>query len=308
MASILKVCQLGVGNWGQIVADKLRRTPGAEFVGAFDADPMRTTIKAPNWRAALERLRPDAVVVCTPAGTHAEVAEFTTRRAIPSLVEKPLCTDSIALTRLRSVAGGRRLMAGHILRFCPAYAELERLVSQQRFGTARSVTIQRASVARCRGGESAWITMAPHDLSTLFALGAGPLRSVRITGSNAQLRARLEFTTLRAVLSYDTRARKRRRELSLRTDAATLHLDESAPAKLTATTSTGARSMHIPQGDALQLELEHFISCVRDGAPFRTGIEEAAPVVRALELGIEAMQAWQRPSQPQAAWGCEVAK
>ena len=304
------MCLLGQGRWGQVVANRLRSSSRAGRVDVFDTDPRRSTVLAANWREAVVQARPQVVVVCTPSRTHAEIAAFTTQRGLATLVEKPLCTDSEELLRLSQIAGGKRLMAGHLLRFHPGYQMLEHLVTKQTYGRLQGVEIHRTSLARDREGESAWVTMAPHDLSTLFALGLGSLNRLNIQGDLSRIVARLEFDTVEAVLRYDTQASARRRELCARATSATFRLDEDSPTQLAVTSPTERSLIPIPTGNALQLELDHFLRCAQSGDPFRTGIEEAAPVVHALELGMRALKRqtvrkWSSAQQMQCHEGAE---
>jgi predicted dehydrogenase len=76
--------------------------------------------------AMLERARLDAVLVCSPSGTHAEVALDALDAGLHVLVEKPLCLtqpDAAAIAE-RARRTGRVVQVGYMKRFDPAYEAL----------------------------------------------------------------------------------------------------------------------------------------------------------------------------------------
>lgn len=85
-----------------------------------------------DWRDAYDREEVDAVVVCSPNGTHAEVVRASIDLGVHVLVEKPMCiaiedADAIvAAARARDVV----VMVGYMKRYHPGYeALLSRLPS-----------------------------------------------------------------------------------------------------------------------------------------------------------------------------------
>jgi predicted dehydrogenase len=76
-----------------------------------------------EWEAMLDGERLDAVVVCSPHGTHAEVVLAALDRGLHVLVEKPLCIvpdDAAAICRRRDEAG-LVVQVGYMKRFDAAY-------------------------------------------------------------------------------------------------------------------------------------------------------------------------------------------
>jgi len=79
-----------------------------------------------DFRGLLDAGGLDAVVVCSPAGTHAEVAVAALDAGLHVFVEKPMCitladADSIIAARDRA---GRTVQVGTMKRFDPAYERL----------------------------------------------------------------------------------------------------------------------------------------------------------------------------------------
>jgi predicted dehydrogenase len=76
-----------------------------------------------DWRAMLDGERLDAVVVCSPHATHAEVTLAALDLGLHVLVEKPLCIapdDAAAICRRREEAG-LVVQVGYMKRYDPAY-------------------------------------------------------------------------------------------------------------------------------------------------------------------------------------------
>jgi predicted dehydrogenase len=80
----------------------------------------------PDYRSMLEAGGLDAVVVCSPAGTHAEIVLACLEAGLHVFVEKPMCItladcDAIVAARDRS---GRVVQVGTMKRFDPAYERM----------------------------------------------------------------------------------------------------------------------------------------------------------------------------------------
>jgi len=76
-----------------------------------------------DWRTMLDTERLDAVVICSPHATHAEVALAALDRGVHVLVEKPLCIapdDAAAICRRRNETGVV-VQVGYMKRYDPAY-------------------------------------------------------------------------------------------------------------------------------------------------------------------------------------------
>jgi predicted dehydrogenase len=74
----------------------------------------------------LERERLDALLVCSPNGTHARVTLDALAAGLHVLVEKPLCLDPADGERIvaRARAAGRVVQVGYMKRFDPAFERL----------------------------------------------------------------------------------------------------------------------------------------------------------------------------------------
>lgn len=79
-----------------------------------------------DWRVLLERERLDALVVCSPHATHAEIVLAALDLGVKVLVEKPLCVtlDDAAEIVRRERETGLVVQVGYMKRHHPAYAAL----------------------------------------------------------------------------------------------------------------------------------------------------------------------------------------
>jgi predicted dehydrogenase len=97
--------------------------------------------------AALERERPDAVLVTNPTSMHLETARAALDAGAHVLIEKPLghTLEGVDALLRRAIQSGRRILVGYNLRFHPGLARLRSL--------ARDGAIGRINTARAEAGE-----------------------------------------------------------------------------------------------------------------------------------------------------------
>jgi predicted dehydrogenase len=107
------------------------------FELAAIADPSPTVVEAlaaryaparpyGDWRAMLERESLDALVICSPHATHAEIVLAALDAGVHVLVEKPLCIDVADADAIcaRQAETGLVVQVGYMKRYDPAYASL----------------------------------------------------------------------------------------------------------------------------------------------------------------------------------------
>jgi predicted dehydrogenase len=129
----LKAGVVGSGVFGRYHAQKYASHPHVEFVGVFDADPVRAAEAAAalGGRAfsALSDLLAsvDAVSVTTPASTHGAVALACLQAGKHVYVEKPIATKIDEADRMIAVAAERNLVlqTGHQERLVLALTGLQ---------------------------------------------------------------------------------------------------------------------------------------------------------------------------------------
>ncbi len=168
---------LGCGSWG---SNHLRVWADLGLLRAvFDPDPDRLAAAVDRGPgvdgvsssdALIAHPAVDAVVVASPAATHATLAASALAAGKDVLVEKPLALDlgqAADLVR-RAEEDGLVLMVGHVIEFHPAFAALAAKVKAGELGTVRYAYSNRLNFGRVRTEESALWSFAPHDLAALL--------------------------------------------------------------------------------------------------------------------------------------------
>jgi predicted dehydrogenase len=101
MADRLKLGLIGAGAIAQSYIRAVEDSPLAVWAGITDvrSDAAAAAAEAmgcesyPTHEELIEKAGCDAVIICTPPATHAEIALFAIERGIPVLCEKPLAVD-----------------------------------------------------------------------------------------------------------------------------------------------------------------------------------------------------------------------
>src|ERR671935_1243549 len=127
----LRVALVGYGYWGPNLARNLHLRLGPGFVACADRDPARLAEVArrypwvrevPDAAALLEDPAVDAVVVATPARSHAALVQAALAAGKHVLVEKPLALSTVEAVALAQAATAARrgLLGGPTLEDKPA--------------------------------------------------------------------------------------------------------------------------------------------------------------------------------------------
>ena len=133
--------------------------------------------------ALLERYRPEAVVIATPAEAHASLAIASLDKAIPVLVEKPVAPDAVTMRRLCAVADASSafLLPGHILRFSSQHRQLRDVLAGGRIGDLVQFSSRRyrdaGHATRYRDVDPVLMTMI-HDIDLALWFSGAPAAGV----------------------------------------------------------------------------------------------------------------------------------
>lgn len=144
------IALLGCGRIGQVHASAIARTPGATLVAVADAFPSAAAALANAHGAEIRDIEAivtatdvDAVAICTPTDTHADLIETFARAGKAIFCEKPvdLSLDRVEAC-LRTVSETNTpLMIGFNRRFDPHFAALKTAIDQGRIGDVEQITI-----------------------------------------------------------------------------------------------------------------------------------------------------------------------
>ena len=141
----LKGVCIGAGYFSRFHCDAWRRIPEVELVACCDLDEERRRGIAAqfgiprhyaDYRAMLDRERPDFVDVITPPASHLEMCGEAARRGIPIICQKPLATNYTDARQIVATAeqAGVRLMVHENFRFQPWHREIKRLLDAGAIG------------------------------------------------------------------------------------------------------------------------------------------------------------------------------
>lgn len=198
--SRLRLGVIGAGAWGRNHVRTAATLADAELAAVCDTDARvrdRVARQYPGSHVTgdpaelIERV--DAVIVASPAATHASLALRCIEAGKPCLVEKPFALNVRDAEAVACAAAERRVpvMAGHLLLFHPAVERLRALVQGGELGAVYYLYGLRVNLGQVRADENALWSFGPHDVSVaLFLLGESPVR-VAAQG-RGYLRAKVE--------------------------------------------------------------------------------------------------------------------
>lgn len=148
----------------------------------------------------LDRDDIDAVVIASPAATHADLAVAAMERGKDVLVEKPLALTVAEGQRVERTARahGRTVLVGHVLLYHPAFRALRKLIENGALGQLRYLHSSRLNIGTIRTEENALWSFAPHDIAMILALAKAPPNSVVCHG-RGYLRRNVADVTLTAL-------------------------------------------------------------------------------------------------------------
>lgn len=231
---------LGAGRIGQVHAGAIASVPGATLVAIADPvaaaaqamqDKYGCDIRSIDEIAASDDV--DAVIICTPTDTHADLIEQFSKAGKAVFCEKPV---DLSLARvqacLKTVATeGATLMVGFNRRFDPDFMAVKAAIDEGRIGTVemvtitsrdpgappvdyikrsggifRDMTIHDFDMARWLLGEEVDTVMAAASVLTDPAIGAaGDFDSVNVILRTASGKQAIITNSRRAAYGYDQR-------------------------------------------------------------------------------------------------------
>jgi myo-inositol 2-dehydrogenase / D-chiro-inositol 1-dehydrogenase len=186
----VRIGLLGAGRIGRIHGLNVAAHPRAELAAIADAsveaaEDLGKAASAPvrDLESIIDDGDIDAVMICTPTDTHADLIERSARVGKAIFCEKPIDLSSERIQRCLHVVERRsaKLMIGFNRRFDPSFATLKNRIEQGDIGTVEIVTILSRDpsppppsyVARSGG---LFRDMMIHDLDMArFLLGEEPI-------------------------------------------------------------------------------------------------------------------------------------
>lgn len=218
----------GAGRMGRWHADAVDRT-GATLAAVADPDLDRArelagrhrgAVAHPSLEAALEAVPADVLHICTPVGTHLDLAAGGLDRGLHVLVEKPLARDAAATRSLLERADE----VGRIV--CPVHQFLFQRGARRLFdrldaiGPVRHVDFTACSAGAEQGGDRGAVAreILPHPLAFLERLAPGGLDGLAWEAGEAapgevRATARAPGFTASVLISMSGRPRQNRMQV-----------------------------------------------------------------------------------------------
>ena len=330
------VAQLGCGYWGPNLVRNLLAQPNCRLKWVAEPSQERRqyieanfpqTCATRDWETVLSDKEVDALVIATPAATHAELVIHALNAGKHVLVEKPLAMSTDDADRIVELAAATRrtVMVGHTFLYNNAVHRIKRMKDAGELGDLNYVYSQRLNLGQIRSDVNAWWNLAPHDISILLYLMDGELPvSVTAHGLN-YVQPDIDDVVF-AVLRWAGGV------------AAHVHVSWLDPRKVRTMTLVGSRKMVVyddvsddkitvydkgfdvvPSGgnrmdydeapshkllcrwgdismprinfqEPLKLEMAHFLECIRTGNEPVSGVRHARDTVAVLEAGNQSLR------------------
>ena len=241
----------------------------------------------------------DAAIVAVPTVHHAEVALALLEAGIDVLIEKPIAPTLAEADRLIDAAqrNGRILQVGHLERFNPVIAALERLTQLPLF-----FEIHRMSVFTLRSLDvDVVLDLMIHDLDIVLAFAKAPLTDIRAAGISILspkvdiANVRLEFADgCIANLTASRVSTDKIRKLRMFQPGQYISLDYAkqtgAVFRVGGPEGIAFEQLEITPGEPLKLQFDAFLDSIHtrqqpklNGAAARLTLETALAVIAKIE-------------------------
>jgi predicted dehydrogenase len=301
----VRVAVIGVGYLGRFHAQKYAQLPECELVAVVDSRPeARAAVAAevsaralPDYRSLLGEV--DAVSIVTPTAGHFAIAREFLQSGAHVLVEKPITETPQQARELIQLAAkqARVLQVGHLERFNSAIVGAEEHLRAPRF-----IECHRLAPYKERGTDvSVVLDLMIHDIDIVQTLVGSPIESIDAVGTPVFsedvdiANARIRFAN--GCVANATASRvslKTERKMRVFSAEAYVSMDLQQKIVTVIRKRPGAAAGQLPvsieernfePGDALQAEIQSFLSCIRHGtAPVVSGEAGLAALETAIQI------------------------
>ena len=285
MDDLLRCAVIGCGHLGVYHAQKYAALPGCDLVAVVDTDHTRAMEVASLYGGqALQDYselmgRVDAVSIVVPTASHFQVASDFIACATHVLVEKPMTTTIKEADQLIDKAdqAGVILQVGHLERFNPALLGLELEDDRPQF-----IEAQRLNAFNPRANDvNVVLDLMIHDIDIILDLVDSAIKRIDacgisvLTGDTDIANARIEFETgCVANVTASRVSTRTERKMRMFCHHAYISLDYHNHTLTQRKIGQGTKLDGIPEietessayedGDALLLEVTHFLDCIRN--------------------------------------------
>jgi UDP-N-acetylglucosamine 3-dehydrogenase len=277
----VSVAIIGAGFWGKNHARVLKEIPGVRLTHVCDIEIDRAKELALRYgipkymRDYREVLSDDvdAVILCTPSTTHAEIALAVIREEKHVLIEKPMATTIKQAEDI--VAEARRnksmVMVGFIERFNPAVELGKELIEKGEIGRIILSYSKRIGSWPERIGDIGVVKdTAIHDID--LAMYIFNVEPISVYAKGGSIKHKLE-DHVQAVLSFEGDKSalieanwltpRKKREMHITGEEGVISI-QFISREIVVEKAEGSRSPMVKQVEPLMAEVQHFINCIRN--------------------------------------------
>lgn len=301
----VKIGVVGIGYMGLNHCKMLLRVKNIEFIGIFDVNQticktiaIELSVKPfATFEELLEQV--DAIIISTPTQTHYSLMEKAILADKNIFVEKPFVASMSEAVKIKKLAQKHPkliIQVGHIERFNPAIAQLKKLVLPEKM---ISIEARRLCIPKRQIDIDVILDLMIHDIDILLQLVLSPISNIFAVGITTEgqlniVSALIQFQNgIISTLVANRHSRKNTRTLSITeldryitTDYITkeIHIYQKPIMDPLYKKETTIDKVQINYGDALLLELEHFIQCIQLQQSPSIGIDESMKSLEIIEI------------------------
>jgi predicted dehydrogenase len=320
---MISVGVIGYGYWGPNLVRNFMTNSDSRVLSVCDRDSMRLEKAQSLYPAVKVSIRSedlildaevDAVVIATPVASHYELAMAALKAGKHVFVEKPITIESAQASKLIDEAASRKLvlMVDHTFVYTGAVRKIRELTKTPAFGKLRYYDSTRVNLGIFQHDVNVLWDLAVHDLTIMSYLIDDKPVAVSATGCSHIQGQPENMAFLTVFFSGDLIAHINVNWLSPVKIRQTLiggdqqmivydDLEQSAKLKIYDTGITVTEtpddihnlmvsyrtgdlwSPKLADAEALQVEVEHFVACIKGEQQPLTGGEQGLEIVRILE-------------------------
>ena len=306
--NLKRVGVVGVGHLGQHHARVYTELLGTNLVGVVDVNESRAAAIGENlgvpWFTDfddfIKRTSPEAVSVVVPTSMHFEIARKALLNGISVLIEKPVTTTVHEAEELIRYAAESDLVlqVGHIERFNSAVQYISKIIHEPLFLQSRRLGPYSPRISDV----GVVLDLMIHDIDIILSLVRSEIADISATGrcirSDHEDIASAQISFENGAMAHILVSRvseRRMRQLEIMEPERYVTIDyETQDVSINRCVRQSNNSLvevieHpvFPKSEPLKLELQHFVTCVREGRQPLVGITDGK---RALEVAVSVLR------------------
>ena len=303
-----RVGVVGVGHLGQHHARVYTELLGANLVGVVDVNESRAAAIGENlgvpWFTDfddfIKRATPEAISIVVPTSMHFEISRKALLNGISVLIEKPVTTTVHEAEELIRFAAESDLVlqVGHIERFNSAVQYISKIIHEPLFLQSRRLGPYSPRISDV----GVVLDLMIHDIDIILSLVRSEISNISATGRCIRsdhediASAQISFANgSMAHILVSRMSERRLRQLEIMEPERYVTIDyETQDVSINRCVRQNNNSLvevieHpvFPKSEPLKLELQHFVTCVREGRQPLVGITDGK---RALEVAVSVLR------------------